>query len=143
MLVRVLTLVAVLQVTFLSSTVRSDGIYKAIDPKEFVTIGGIRYYFSVILTDSITNAIRSCNDVGASLVSLETQAEYEAVTNYILKEQLGSGKLFGYANWAPGQPSVTDFRTPACVRLWLGQLYDGVCQQSFSFICEDACPTLH
>ncbi|KAF4518991.1 hypothetical protein B566_EDAN007779 [Ephemera danica] len=163
MQVKQMLLLAVLQLSWAS--VQPDANYKGIEPKEFVTLGNRRYYFSPIGIRNVISAAKSCNDVGATLVALETEEENAAIFAYIndtlqttsTERYWTSGvrmwdnwmwsansQIFSYLNWHAGEPDIKDQVTQMCVLLYDGGMWDSDCDFSdYHFICEEKnCPVI-
>ncbi|KAF4518063.1 hypothetical protein B566_EDAN009606 [Ephemera danica] len=156
MLVRVLTLAAVLQVTLTSAG--STHLRNDAETRGMVTIDGRQYYISDVKM-SFGDAMRACRQLGMTLAGLETNEEFASVRDEFWRRDAcvqtvgydtrwtgdkrrirlsssNSGEHFSYDKWYIGEPTETS-NNQACVYMYNYYTGDAECGVNNYFICEE------
>ncbi|KAF4524473.1 hypothetical protein B566_EDAN013088, partial [Ephemera danica] len=102
MLVCTLTLVAVLQLAF--TPIQAGVATRNVDSKDIAIIDGRRYYFGLFDID-LEQAIDFCEGINMTILSLETDAEGKAVSDFLILPETQSmsyywtGAMFVIDKW--------------------------------------------
>ncbi|KAF4528535.1 hypothetical protein B566_EDAN017062, partial [Ephemera danica] len=118
------------------------------------SLNGVNYYFESVKPMTWFNALTFCRTYGMDLVSIQSQAEQDAINSKLT--QLGitgtyvftSGNKIGpkcpytwedgspltYTNWQPAEPSQSLYEN--CHIVWYNKWWDLPCTSATFFICE-------
>ncbi|XP_037954878.1 C-type lectin 37Da-like [Teleopsis dalmanni] len=130
-----------------------------VDTKPFIKVGSKHYLFGREKKVTWFAAIHICRSLSADLISIETKAEYEALTEYLKKnewideywisandlskegnfEWLGTGNPVTFAKWSADQPDNA-YTNENCVHLWYRanevSMNDRICTYDAYYICQ-------